>query len=231
MTDRLHGDRFEGDRLDAVLASGGEHLVVEPEAGRSHAGRKWRWWAVAAAVLVAASLGALAVAPVRTAVADWLGIGSTRVEHVPEGTDAVGDLPRLATDLPAVDPRDAEAALGKPLPDTGSTGLGPPQRLGLPPEGGVLLSWSAGDTTLWAHTASVRPTDLLRKMLDLGDRVEPVAGLGDNALLISGEHILETPRRRLAAGSVLIWIDDGIEYRLESNLDPTAMIDIARSIK
>lgn len=44
------------------------------------------------------------------------------------------------------------------------------------------------------------------------------------------DHVLLTPSRR-AAARVLLWVDEGVEYRLESNLDTKAMRSIARSVQ
>ena len=65
----------------------------------------------------------------------------------------------------------------------------------------------------------------------MGENVEPVEGVGDAALYVEGTHILETPGRKLAARSVLLWVQDGVEYRLESDLSRDEMIDVAKSVR
>jgi hypothetical protein len=47
---------------------------------------------------------------------------------------------------------------------------------------------------------------------------------------VAGSHVLATPNRRVAAGSVVLWIDEGIEFRLESDLGVDAMVSIARGV-
>jgi hypothetical protein len=154
-------DRFDSDRLDAILASVGEHLVTEGEGGRDAEGEAggsnrclerggeggcwprppacWRWprsgrrWRT----------GSASAPP--------------RVERVAEEEGAVGGLPGLATQLRAVTRAEAEAELRGPLPATEASRLGPPDGLGLPPEEGVMMTWLEGDTTLWIHPASFRP--------------------------------------------------------------------------
>lgn len=234
MTDRS-GARFDDGHLDAVLASIGEHLVVEadgtPQQQPSRAARR-RVLAVAAAVLAAAAIGVVAVAPVREAVADWLGIGTTRVERSAEPPSGAGLPPMVSglQDLTRAEAEGALGALGRRLPDTDGTALGPPDRFGRPPEGGVMLIWDEGDTTLWIHPTSLRAETLYRKLVGATTDIRPVDGLGDGALLIGGDHILVTPHRRLAATTVLLWTDSGVEYRLESNLAPDTMIATARAI-
>jgi hypothetical protein len=70
----------------------------------------------------------------------------------------------------------------------------------------------------------------VKKLFNLQDQVTPIPRLGDLAALIEGEHVLETPARRVAAGRVLIWVADGLEYRLESDLPRAEMLKVARSV-
>jgi hypothetical protein len=48
--------------------------------------------------------------------------------------------------------------------------------------------------------------------------------------MVTGEHVLETPYRRVKAGTVLLWTEGAAEYRLESDLDETTMLDIAHAL-
>ncbi len=59
----------------------------------------------------------------------------------------------------------------------------------------------------------------VKKLVDAGEPAESIAGVGDEALIVEGTHVLETPHRRLAADTVLLWVDGDKEYRLESDLD------------
>jgi hypothetical protein len=47
---------------------------------------------------------------------------------------------------------------------------------------------------------------------------------------VIGEHVLETPMRRIKAATVVLWTDAETEYRLESDLDEATMLDIARAL-
>src|SRR5688500_13667657 len=97
------------EHLAVVLASVGDHLVV-PEiddtwspvsAGHRRGGRRVVG-AAAAALLGVALAGGLGITPVREAVADWFGFGSTGFERVaPDEADPTG-LPPLDADLPNV---------------------------------------------------------------------------------------------------------------------------------
>lgn len=220
-------EQFSEEYLASVLASVGEHLVV-PDVDRLWAPPpRLRRLRVAAAAAVVVATGGVAIAPVREAVADWFGFGSTGFERVvPEAGDPTG-LPPLEAGLPTVSASQAAALLGRPLPAVG--GLGEPDRIGLPPEGGVLLAWDKASTTLWTLPTVDPPTVRLRKLLDDYDVVEPVEDLGDGAVSVHGDHVLMTPHRRIAASSVVLWIDAGYEYRLEGDLPLEEMLRLARS--
>jgi hypothetical protein len=232
-------DPWSETRLAQVLASVGEHLDTDPATATSRpvvsrlrpAWPTRRWLAVAAALVAVVVAATLAIAPVREAVADFLGIGSTSVEVVPEPeADPVG-LPTIDDGLADLDRSAAESRLGHALPDVDGTQLGEPDRIASMPEGGVLLAWSNGATTLWLHDAVMPVDDLYRKLIDAGQDAEPIDALGDAALTVTGDHILETPYRRVRAGTVVLWTDAGVEYRLESELDLATMLDIARALR
>ena len=218
-------DAFSDARLEAILASVGEHLVVEAPAAPSVS--PWpRRLAIAAVIFLAVLVAVVAVAPVREAVADWLGIGSTHIRRVVY-VDTTG-LPSIQERLTPVSRDEAEAMLRAPLPDVAA--LGDPELIVVAPEGGVIMGWSKGGTTLWVHARGLDPGPFFDKLVATGERVERVTDVGDDALYVEGTHILETPGRKLAARSVLLWIDGDVEYRLESNLDQAEMISIAQSV-
>jgi hypothetical protein len=220
-------DRFSDECLASVLASVGEELVL-PDVDQLWAPPRLRRLRVAAAAVVVVTTGGVAIAPVREAVADWFGFGSTAFERVePEAGDPTG-LPPLDAGLPTVSASQAAALLGRLLPTVAA--LGEPDRIGLPPEGGVLLAWDESSTTLWALPTVDPPAVRLRKLLDDHDVVEPVEDLGEGAVSVHGDHVLTTPNRRVAASSVVLWIDAGYEYRLEGDLPLDELIGIARSI-
>jgi hypothetical protein len=229
-------EELSDQRLEDVLASVGEHLVVpgteDSDLASLPSRSRWgsRLLAYAAVALVVALVASVAVPPVREAVADWLGLGSTRIERVPAGGSDPSGLPPIDAGLPPVSQATAEAVLGRPLPTVESPELARPDHIAVPPEGGVLLAWDHGETTLWARATDDDPHVLVEKLLDEYDTVESVDSLGEAAALIEAEHVLRTPHRRLAADTVVLWLDDGLEYRLESSLDSAALLSIARSV-
>lgn len=234
-------ERYGEEWLAAVLADVGARLVVPARAeqvadvprvvprGRPHRVARRRWALVLAAT-VAVAAGLVLTPPVREGVADWLGIGTTSVRSVPDKEGDPTGLPALDDALRTVTPRAAEVALGASLPDAAATRLGLPDRLAVPPEGGVVLVWAEGATTLWVRRPGEAALLPLAKLVAGEEEVRAVGGLGDAALLVEGDHVLVTPHRRLRARAVLLWTVGDTEYRLESDLTPAAMIEVARSM-
>jgi RNA polymerase sigma-70 factor (ECF subfamily) len=205
--------------------------------------------AVAAVLALASGL----VAPVRQAVAGWLGVGTTRIERAPAGeADPAGLPPTLAGGEP-IGTAAAEAVLGRPLPGLPAAGYGAPDAVLRAPDGlGVVFVWDrAGATTsLWVAPV-VEPADGLAGRVKVvpgpgpvateGDRdagslgqarpgVEPVPGLGDQGILVRGAHVLVTSGGEWAADTAVVWVADGLELRLETTLRDGEAVTLARSV-
>jgi len=239
MTDDTRTVDPADDHLEAVLSSLADHLDVpddveppgwQPAAAARRRASPRRVVALAAGTaLVVGATGVVggAVREAAAQVGEWLDLGGTRIE---EGAADPTGRPPISDDLRPVTPAAAAAWLGRPLPVVGHAELGEPDVAALPPEGGVLLGWDEGATTLWVRPMADPPDVRTTKVLaELGSAAE-VDGLGEAAVLIEDDHVLVTPHRRLAAGAVLLWIDDGWEYRLESDLPRADLLAAAHSI-
>lgn len=238
---------LDDDRLAHVLASVGDHLRVEPtlavvpRAATSRPRRVRRALAIAVAVLVPLVAVVLAIAPLRHTVADWLGIGSTRVIFEPAPTSAppapsvvptsappsTSTLPGIVDGLAAIDTATAESLLGWELPVLDRTSLGAPSGFARMPEGGVLVVWSTGET-LWIHGQPMPAGALFDKLVASSESVERVDDLGDDALVVSGDHLLRTPHRTIDATTTVLWVDGERELRLEGDHLPDDLVAIAR---
>lgn len=235
---------FTDDRLDAILASIGEHLdtgsastSITLGAPRTSSRPRTRVLAAVATVIVVVVLAITAIAPARRAVADFLRIGSTRIDRPPAGalpaTGAPGaSLPGLLDGLTRIDRATASARLGRAIPDTAATTVGEPDAIyaTTSPDDGIILAWSTSATTLWIHRAPVDNAIIYAKQLGGTNRVEMLNGIGDSALAITGPHTLRTPDRTIAAGNVVLWIRGGVEYRLEADRPTGDLIALARAM-
>ena len=84
---------------------------------------------------------------------------------------------------------------------------------------------------MWIRPASTDTDATYTKLLGGGDGVSRVTGLGDGALLVTGRHELVTPSRSVVADNVVLWVDEGLELRLESDLPPDDLVAMARAVK
>lgn len=186
-----------------------------------------------AAVLVVV-LALAFVEPVRSTVSAWFGLGRTSVEIDPDlapglrsavvgepvtqdrAVELLGRQPRLPADLPEPDgwferPDGTVVAVWAPTadwPEIGTSGAG------------LLLSEAA----LVDAGQSVKVIGLVEgsHFTEVGD----VAGLW-----IAGPHVLIPPSGDPeSTGNVLIWVVDGIEFRLESTLAERAAVAIAKTV-
>lgn len=170
---------------------------------------------------------ALVVTPTREAIAGWLGIGTTRIERVPDPPEA--DLPPLLSSIEPATADEMTERLGVPLPDVDDTELGTPDVAGYAPFGGVLYGWDDHGTSLRV-IAIEQDFEVSTKYGQVDTRVEPVPDLGDGGVLVDAPHVLETEGRRYAAARVILWEDDDLEYRLESDADLDTLLAIAHAI-
>ncbi|MGD9703895.1 MAG: hypothetical protein AB7Q42_10415 [Acidimicrobiia bacterium] len=228
----------DDDHLADVLASVGALLVTVPDAaplvtpsrkpamGRLAHRRRWQWAPVIVAIATAT---VLLVAPLRSAVAGWLGIGSTSIRIDPSSASTLAPLPSIDAGLSRIDRATAEARLGSLPPALDTTALGTPDGFATMPEGGVLVVWP-DSSTLWIHSANGEPDVLFHKLVAAGEQVDRVDDLGDEAIVISGGHVLRTPHRTIAATTVVLWQSGSREHRLESDRDAPEVIELARQL-
>ena len=216
---------LDDDRLAKVLASVGEWLDTSTPA------RRRRRRPLAVAVLAAAAVVTavvVTVAPVRGAVADWLGLGSTRIEIEPARPGSTERAPGIQTGLALIDRAAAEAMFDVPLPSDG-TALGAPVGFARMPEGGALVVWPDG-ATLWIHVETIDSDVYFKKLVDATATVRRVDDLGDSALVVEGPHQLQTPHRTVAASTSVLWRVGPLEHRLESDRSRQDLVAIAREI-
>jgi hypothetical protein len=202
---------------------------------------------VVVVVIVAAFAVVALVAPIREAVADWLGIGVIRIVEVDQ---IPGDLEDTIGDL-GIEVGEGAFILGPDGPVVAI--LGDPSRtytrvrndrvveisfVWLPTEGLPEVG-STGVSALLTRFDGSLDDPLIEKSVGEGTNVTVVA-VGDGRgywiegevhsfgyLDPSGEIVFETLR---LAGDTLLWEADGFAYRLESGLDLQTAIEVAEAL-
>jgi hypothetical protein len=227
-------ERIDIDRLEVILASVGQHLIVEPVGAADAADRRdrgpWRERLLVAAVAVLVLSAAVAsIAPARRVVSGWLRAGNIEVEVDPDLTVSP-ELPAFVDDIPPLDEERLAGRLGQPVPDVSGSTLGAPDAWWSPPELGILATWSQDATSLWiVATADTYPASL-DKWLREPDAATSVPDLGQGGYIVEGAHIFQTPFRTVAANSVVAWTDGDLTFRLDSTMSRDRLLEVARSI-
>jgi hypothetical protein len=194
-------------------------------------------WALAAVIVAAVALVTL-VAPVRQAVADWLGIGAIRIVDVGEIPTGLPDsIAELGEPVPVDTVTACASVLGCPDQAFASTD---PDALSLVwlPRRGLAEVGSSGVGALLTRFEGTLDNPIIEKSVGEGARVVVVAVGEARGYWIEGEAhafgyldregeiVFETLR---LAGNTLLWEADEVAYRFESGLDMTAAIDVAEA--
>ena len=224
---------WSDERIEAALAGLADELVVPDgpldtvRPGRGHRPERVLIGVAAAVIVLALVLSAVPAG--RRAVAGWLGLGRVRVERIDPGLER----PPESGFVDGVAPLDVDVALaaaGVEEPALDGAGLGRPEAAGRPPEGGVVLTWDDGATTLWVRRPDEGDDVGLVKQLIADAVAEPVEGIGEAAILIEGDHVLATPARTVAADRVLWWVVDDVEHRLETDRSRADLLEMGRTL-
>ncbi len=198
---------------DLVLPdSGPPSFLVSPARSRT----RRRITAIVATIALIGS-GAIAIPPVRAAIKSWFGIGSTRIEISPTPPSVTANA-GISSDLPRITQKAAASLLGQlgtELPELDDPSLGTPIFAEMP-EGGVVAVWNDG-STLWVHGATIQPSMLFKKLASDNNVIRPLGDLGDDGVIIEGDHFLQTPHRVVAASTTVLWIRGTTEFRFEAD--------------
>lgn len=227
------------DAVQIVIGESGEPTPIGLPARAAR--RRPPRWLVAAAAVVVALVGLMAVAPARDAVAGWLGIGAVEIrprstppatDDLPDRTDGPTgpvDAEALERDLPfplrLLDPDRAGAPLGAAIDPDVDAGLVEVRyrdvtlvAVGLPPDGGSVVGKELGPgTEITTTSVGGRPG------LWLAGDPHQVAYRGPD-----GAPLTDSVRR---AGDVLLWQDGGVTYRIEGAASLDAALTLAESLR
>jgi hypothetical protein len=194
-----------------------DHAVAWPRARG-----QWRVALVVACLLLVLLAATLAIAPARRAVADFLGIGSTRVERVDDtagGAPPFDDVP-AREDVAALRDELARADLGLPDLDL----VGAPRAWRVDAAGTSVVVFD--DVVLTQHRTE---DPSLKRVAPSGVVTATTVG-GASALWIEGLHTRTVDGRTYSSESALVWLDGDVELRLEGNLDLASVRRVAESV-
>jgi hypothetical protein len=248
-----------GAYLDAAVPSGtfAERVInrIETEAARPVARTRRRWVAIALAAVLLALVAVVAAQPAaRKAIADFLGIGGIRIrqQSTPRPTPSQpSPTARYVSDVLGTQVSLAEARQSVGFPVRVPKVLGDPDAVFFDPSirgGEVNLTYNAGAEFPESTVAEVGliigefegglASEFLRKTVGAEAVIEESSVNGRRAFWIEGAHELTfrdsngqtVARRSRLSGSVLIWRDDQVTYRLEGQISKEKATSIAESI-
>ncbi len=196
--------------------------VAEPPVRRTFAAAvKERWRALLALVALLLA-GALVAPPVRAAVAEWLNIGGVGAVQVPSGPSSAPPPPTVAGQLTV-----AEASKVAGFTPVVPAALGTPTGIEATP-GFVAMSWRPAGVRLEQFQAELSPMYLKKYYSEL--EYLPAA----DAFWFSTPHELVLlkstgdEQRVRVAGPTLVWVRNGVTFRLEGVPDKARAVDLAK---
>ena len=207
------------DLLERVLAA-------EPAPARRRRALRWK---PALAALVAVVAGVMAVEPARSAVLEWLGLKSVKIERR-EPTATPSPALRLGPEISAEQARRLLPGLTAP-----PAALGPPDSfhaLG----GGIAFVY---DGPLLVQRFEARVGQFIEKAVGGGARLERLRVGGDPAYWIEGAHgfayrregAVDFEDQRIAGNTLLVERRDGLLLRIEGVRSRDRAVAIARSVQ
>ena len=195
---------------------------------------------IAIAVILLGLAVALAVPPARTAILDWLGIGSARIE-------LVDDLPALPLAAPVellgqpTTLADARRRAGFPIASP-PRGEPAPDEIRVVDGSRVSYLWLDGDRIRLLVTqvpGLLQRGEILKKLIPSTVRIDEFTVDGDGAVFVSGGphavYLLDPSEsfredRGWLAGSTLLVDRGGSTLRIEGELDRAEAVALARSM-
>jgi hypothetical protein len=174
-------------------------------------------------VLVVLVVAIVSIAPAREAVADLFGIGATEITRAdnPRARDAAPPLQSTGDEDSL---RRKLAAAGLRLPDAALVGAAREWRVA--PQGETIVAY---DAIVFGQRAAGR-LPALKRVPETGS-ISWVQVGSETGAWIEGGHTRSIGGRTVHSESALLWVDDGLELRLEGDRPLTEMLAIARSVR
>lgn len=231
-----------------------ERIAADPAPATTRRGRlsaAWKPLLVAACLLLVAALSL--VSPVRDAAASVLELVGIDIRQAESGARPPAPSPPANGELGRQIPVDAVTAeAGFTVPEPRLAALGDPDKAYLLDGGdhqivtlvwrrrdGIPVASASGASALLSvfHGGPTQP-EFLQKILFAGSRARQVTVHGQLGVFVAGPQAviyqssnreIEEAQSRLSANS-LIWQQDGLTFRLESELGRKGSLAIARSV-
>jgi len=206
------------------LAAAVLERVAEPPVRRTFAAAVRDKWRALLALLALLLAGALVAPPVRAAVAEWLNIGGVGAVRVPSGPTSAPAPPQATNQLSVAEAATkagftpfVPAALGAPIGVEASAGF-------------VAMSWETpgGVVRLEQFQAEISPL-YYKKYYSGLEHVPEINGFWfstPHELVLLKPTGEEQPVR--VAGPTLVWVRNGVTFRLEGMPDKARATELAR---
>ncbi|WP_328322988.1 hypothetical protein OHA70_29655 [Kribbella sp. NBC_00382] len=198
--------------------------VAEPPVRRSFGAALRSRWRSLLALLAILLAGALVAEPVRAQVAEWLDIGGVEAVQVPSGPTTAPGAPEVVGDLTV-----AEAAKSAGFTPVVPKALGTPKHVQAS-AGFVAMSWrtATGVVRLEQFQAEPQPYYFKKYYSEL-EYVQSIDGYWFSTphelVLVKKTGAEQTVR---VAGPTLVWVRDGVTYRLEGVPEKDRAVELAR---
>lgn len=207
------------------LATAVLERIAEPPVRRTFAEVVRSRWRALLALLAVLLAGALIAPPVRAAVAEWLNIGGVQAQPVGTGPTSAPEPPVAAGEFTL--PQAADRAGFVPIVPKA---LGTPAKIDAS-KGMVAMSWQTADgvVRLEQFKAQLSPMYIKKYYKEL-EYVQVVNGYWfstPHELVLDDETGNEVRVR--VAGPTLVWVYEGMTFRLEGLADKTRATAIAVS--
>jgi hypothetical protein len=198
--------------------------IAEPPVRRTFGEAVRSRWRSLLALLAVLLAGALVAPPVRAAVAEWLNIGGVEAVHVPSGPTSAPPPPAASGHLGL-----AEAAKAAGFTPVAPGALGAPTAVQAS-AGFVAMSWetATGVVRLEQFQAEPSPMYFKKYYTDL-EYVASIDGFWfstPHELVLLKKNGVE--QRVRVAGPTLVWVRDGVTFRLEGVPEKDRAVDLAR---
>ncbi|WP_020389964.1 hypothetical protein [Kribbella catacumbae] len=206
------------------LAAAVLERVAEPPVRRTVAAAVKEKWRALLALLSLLLAGALVAPPVRAAVAEWLNIGGVGAVQVPSGPTSAPAPPQASGQLSMV-----EAARKAGFTPVVPTALGAPTGVQAS-TGFVAMSWETADGVVRLEQFQAEPSPLyFKKYYSELEHVPEIDGFWFSTPheLVLMKQTGEEQRVRVA-GPTLVWVRNGITFRLEGMPDKNRATELAR---